>query len=170
VNPDRRYRGEGVALGTGVRPALVGDGTGAGMVALGTGAAVGTATGVRVPTLLVGTGLGTADGAAGPVGRGDDVGVRGVGVARAVALAAGVAPLAPAAVCPAPEVADEAAALAPCADGEVVFEEGWPVPAAAPPLHPVSASPAATPSAAPMVTRRFLLIERTCILPGVVRR
>jgi hypothetical protein len=109
--PRGRYRGEGVALGTGVRPALVGDGTGlGGTVAVGTGAAVGTATGVAVPAALVGTGRGTADGAAGPVEVGDAVGALGVGVAvpGAVAPLAGV-PAAPVV----PAVAAEAAALAP---------------------------------------------------------
>ena len=128
ANPRGRYRGEGVALGTGVRAVLVGDGTGlGGTVAVGTGAAVGTATGVAVPAALVGTGLGTADGAAGPVGVGDAVGARGVGVT----VPAAVAPLAAAPVAPvvpvapvAPAGTEEAAAVAPCAGWEAVFDEG----------------------------------------------
>jgi len=121
---------------------------------------------VAVPARLVGTGLGTADGAAGPAWVGRATGFVAVGLpAVGVAVAAALAPLS--------AVAEVAAALVACAGGAVLVEAVCSVPVPAPPLHPASASPAATPSPVPtstarMVVRRVLLIDRTCMLPGVV--
>lgn len=181
--PHHCYRGDGEALGT--RGRTVGTGEGTAVGTLGACVAVGTAVGalgtcvaetrapdgtgtgvavlaalVGVGTVLVGTGLGTA-----PVWVGAADGAFGV----AVAVPAAVAP--PPVAAPLPEVAWEGAELALCAAGDEAGDEECAVPAAAPPLHPVSARPAATPSpvpasTVPTVIRRVLLVDRTCLLPG----
>lgn len=163
----------------------MGEGTGVGALVtdrVGTGFGdlpVGTGVGVAVPG-LPGTGLamGVGDlvGAVVMVGTADGVALRGTGVAvteaEADALGVGaVVGIADGAVGVAVGVAE--AAAAPCvswlAGALAVCDEAAALPdAEAAPEHPVSVSPAATPSAAPSVTRGVFECDRICLLLDVV--
>lgn len=162
----------------------MGDGTGAGAVVagrVGTGFGdfpVGTGVGVAVPG-LPGTGLATGAGdltGAGAVGTADGVAPRGTGAAVAGAEAGGLgvgAVVGSADGAVGAAVAVAAAAVAPCvswvAGAPAECDEAAALPdAGAPPEQPVSASPAATPSAAPNVARGVFESDRICLLLDVI--
>jgi len=172
--------------------ALVGDGAGAGAVVGGldgTGFGdfpVGTGVGVTAPSLL-GTGLATGAGdlylAGSGVGTADGAALRGTGAAVAGAEADGLgagalvgsadgavggavdAAVAVAEAAAAPCVSWVACALAECAapDGAAALPD-----AEVPPEQPVSASPAATPTAAPNIARGVFECDRICLLLDMI--